>query len=73
MTDFQFSQEVTESENMDAFYVHLETLDPECAEILRAAVHHLSPLPSGAARTTARTRAYNEIKQRIDSLVAPGQ
>lgn len=68
MPDFDFDPSKDIQANLDAFHMHMESIDPDCAAILRVAVSMLRPLPPGGnARTEARIRAHNEVKLRLDS------
>jgi len=69
MPDFDFDSAKDIQSNLDAFHLHMESIDSECAAILRDAVSILRPLPQGGnARTEARIRAHNEVKLRLDAL-----
>ena len=71
MPDFDFDPAKDIQANLDAFHMHMESIDPDCAAILSVAVSMLSPLPPGGnARTDARIRAHNEVKLLLDDQSA---
>ena len=69
MPNFEFDSAKDIQANLEAFYVHMSTIDSECAAMLRVAVSMLRPLPpSGNARTEARIRAHDEVKLLLEAL-----
>jgi hypothetical protein len=66
MEEFRFDQELSTDDNIKSFYFYLQNIDPDLAEILKANIGKLIPLPpQGSKRSDARI-AFNRAV--IDAL-----
>ena len=68
MPDFEFDPSLSPDANIDLFYTHLVTVDPQLADLLKTNMHRLAPLPSDQERTKARTIVNQVIR---DAILAP--
>lgn len=69
MAVFEFDPSLSPEANIERFYTHLATIEPELTKILKANISRLLPLPAGQERSSARS-AVNQAIQ--DSLMTPG-
>lgn len=67
VSGFRFDPDLTPQANIDRFFEHLAKESPDSAELLRATMAQLVPLPpSGAARTGARSAASAFVRTRLE-------
>jgi len=52
--DFAFDPNLTSEENIAEFFAYLNSVEPDLATLLKNNIHHLVPLPDGAAKASAR-------------------
>jgi hypothetical protein len=65
---FRFDANKSPRDNVELFLVHLDTVDPDLAPLLRAHISELVPFPADAqARSAARSRANAAIRTALDA------
>lgn len=70
---FRFVISDTPDEQIAALFAHLAEIDAEFAQLLRASVNRLTPLPSqGPQRNTARQLSNAEVERALDELAGRG-
>lgn len=69
MPDFAFDENRTPLENIELFYEHVRSIDPELAAILATGMKEILPLPeAGPDRNLKRFQANSVIQQELDAL-----
>jgi len=69
MPTFTFDDNRTPQENIDSFFEHLRSVDPELTAIFQMAIAEILPLPeAGPDRNLKRSRANSLIQRSLDSL-----
>jgi hypothetical protein len=70
MSKFKFDPANSPDQNVQRFFDHLKTHDPEMAEILLKNLSHINPLPDGAQRTAARKTFSKHVLTALQKLQA---
>ena len=60
VTPLCFDPQLSPAENIDRFFSHLETVDQALANLLRANISTLYPLPSIAQERSSARTAFNQ-------------
>ena len=69
MSEFHFDPSLSSDDNLDAFWAHLRTINPEYAKQLENNLPLMLPLSAtGADRTEARERFNGAISKVLDTI-----
>ena len=67
---FGFDPQASPADNIEHFLAHLATVDQDSADLLRANISHLLPLPSNVQdRSSARTVFNRNIITALDNTI----
>ena len=58
---FRFDPALSPQANIDLFFAHLETLNPEMTKLLADNIGNMLPFPDGQTRTTLRTQFNRNV------------
>ncbi len=71
---FSFDPNLLLDDNIALFYKHLESVDAEMAEILKANIAKLLPFPEDAqTRTPLRTKFHSAVATGLERISTPTQ
>ena len=58
--EFEFDANLSANQNIAKFYQHMETIDPELANLLRTHLLAILPLPEGGTQRAAARQKFNQ-------------
>ncbi len=68
---FAFDPNLLPDENIGLFYKHLESVDPEMAEILKVNMPKLLPFPEDTqARNPLRTKFHKSVMVALEKIIS---